>query len=32
MANEVTKVSNVIIPEVMGAMIDAKISALCKLI
>lgn len=31
MANEVTKVSNVIIPEVMGAMIDAKISALCKL-
>lgn len=31
MANEVTKSSNVIIPEVMGAMIDAKISALCKL-
>lgn len=31
MANEVTKVSNVIIPEVMGAMIDAKINALCKL-
>lgn len=31
MANEVTKVSNVIIPEVMGAMIDAKIDALCKL-
>lgn len=31
MANEVTKVANVIIPEVMGAMIEAKISALCKL-
>ena len=28
---EVTKKSNVIIPEVMGAMIDAKIDALCKL-
>lgn len=28
---EVTKKSNVIIPEVMGAMIDAKINALCKL-
>jgi N4-gp56 family major capsid protein len=31
MANDVTKVSNVIVPEVMGAMIEAKISALCKL-
>ena len=28
---EVTKTANVIIPEVMGAMIDAKIAALCKL-
>lgn len=28
---EVTKTANVIIPEVMGAMIDAKIDALCKL-
>lgn len=31
MANEVTKLSNVINPQVMGAMIEAKISALCKL-
>lgn len=31
MANEVTKASNLIIPEVMGAMIDAKIDALCKI-
>lgn len=31
MANETTKTANVIVPEVMGAMIEAKISALCKL-
>lgn len=31
MANEVTKHSNIINPQVMGAMIEAKISALCKL-
>lgn len=31
MASEVTKKSNVVIPEVMGAMIDAKINALCKI-
>ena len=31
MANEITKTTNVIVPEVMGAMIEAKISALCKL-
>lgn len=29
--SEVTKAQNVIIPEVMGAMIEAKINALCKL-
>lgn len=31
MANQVTKLSDVINPQVMGAMIEAKISALCKL-
>ena len=31
MANEVTKKSNVIIPEVMGEMIEAKITAQAKL-
>lgn len=31
MANEVTKLLNIINPQVMGAMIEAKISALCKL-
>lgn len=31
MANEITKTSDVIVPEVMGAMIEAKINAKCKL-
>lgn len=31
MANQVTKLSDIINPQVMGAMIEAKISALCKL-
>lgn len=31
MANSITKTSDVINPQVMGAMIEAKISALCKL-
>lgn len=31
MANEVTKLTDIINPQVMGAMIEAKISALCKL-
>jgi N4-gp56 family major capsid protein len=31
MANEVTKLENIINPQVMGTMIEAKITALCKL-
>ena len=31
MANQVTKLADVINPEVMGAMIEAKIEALCKI-
>lgn len=31
MANTVTKTNDVIVPEVMGAMVEAKIDALCKI-